>query len=110
MDDDRIVEVIAEFICGEVGVAYPSGLIDVQAREMLDYLRAHGAEVVSGEAAQEIGRLRAALCHVWACPAEPFACEDAAHAEATSLVSAVDRETNAPTEQDLARTTPEGLH
>lgn len=43
--DDRIVEVMARFICSEVGVTYPSGLIDVQAREMLDFMRAEGVTV-----------------------------------------------------------------
>lgn len=43
--DDIIVEVMARFICSEVGVAYPSGLIDVQAREMLDFMRAAGVIV-----------------------------------------------------------------
>lgn len=44
-DDDRIVEVMARFICEQVGVRYPSGLIDVQAREMLDHMRAVGITV-----------------------------------------------------------------
>lgn len=45
-EQDRAAEAVARFICEEVGVEYPSGLVDIQARELLDALRADGFRVV----------------------------------------------------------------